>query len=194
MCATGSASAIAACYGLLAQQWFEDVAIVRFSNFVTRSAGTAMPANQLSTVRSERSAVLVGALVAVGGNLVMSMILGTTILVAFLSQGVPQAELLQRLLAAREFPYICAGMGVLTTLSGGYLTAYLVTQHRLFHAAMTGLAAAVLGLAVALVLGTALSPLALSVQLSLGVIAAMVGGWMAMPVPVAAPANSDFEL
>jgi len=35
---------------------------------------------------------------------------------------------------------------------------------------------------------------ALCVQLSLGVIAAMVGGWMATPVPIAAPAPSDFEL
>jgi hypothetical protein len=133
-------------------------------------------------------AVGIGAVVVVGGSLVMTMLIGVAAIVGMLVRGDSGPTIVAQISGSFELALLCAIGGCWMSLVGGYTSALMVDRSPIQHGLWTGALATPLSLAVVAVLGDS-GPLWLTV-LSIVLIlpCAGLGGWLAAPrhmLPVA---------
>jgi hypothetical protein len=126
-------------------------------------------------------AIFVGALVDVGGSLVVTTIVGVTAVTALLVRGEAPEAIIQTLPGSLALVLFCAIGGALMSVAGGYAAAVIAGRAEMAHALAAGLLAAALNLGVNLLLGDS-GPIWLTATgLVLVAPFAIFGGWLAMP-------------
>jgi hypothetical protein len=131
-------------------------------------------------------AVWTGAVVDIAGSLVMSTIIGIAAIMGMLTRG-DSPETIVAELPGSFILAVCAGAGgLLMSLAGGYVAATIARQSQLRHATWTGIASAVLNLAMLAIIGDSGPAWLVALTTAIIVPCAMLGGWLAMPIAVPA--------
>lgn len=131
-------------------------------------------------------AVWTGAVVDIAGSLVMSTIVGVAAIMGMLTRG-DSPETIAAELPSSFVLAVCVGIGgLLMSIAGGYVAATIAKQAQLRHAIWTGIASAVLNLAMLAIIGDSGPVWLVVLTTAIIVPCAMLGGWLAMPGAVPA--------
>jgi hypothetical protein len=129
-------------------------------------------------------AILRGAVTDLGGSLVMSTVLGIAAISAMLARGESPERIATELPRSFALTLFVAIAGLVMSTCGGYVAAAFAGRNYLKHALLAGLLSTALNFALQWLLGVP-EPMWLSAAtLACITPCAVLGGWLAMPVPM----------
>lgn len=130
-------------------------------------------------------AIFVGAIVDIGGSLVMTTIVGVTAITAMLVAGTSAQTIVDELPHSFALVLFCALGGMVMSIAGGYTAARIAAHAPLWHAFLAGLLAVLLNLGMIALIGDS-GPIWLTTASTVLIVpCATIGGWLAMPVAAA---------
>lgn len=148
-----------------------------------------MQSNQSSNAKDPSShlsllAIMRGAVTDVGGSLVMSTVLGIAAISAMLARGETPERIATELPRSFALALFVTIGGLVMSTCGGYVAAAFAGRDHLKHALWAGLLSTALNLALRWLLGAS-EPIWLNAAtLACITPCAVLGGWLAMPVPM----------
>ena len=136
-------------------------------------------------------AALIGAAVIIGGSLMMTTVLGVAAIAGMVLRGESPEQIAAELPGSLELAVFVTAGGMLMSLVGGYTAATIAAQARNWHAAAAGVIATVITVVLLPVWGDS-GPVWITVLSTVTISPlAVVGAWLAMPVPVLTTAAGE---
>jgi hypothetical protein len=129
--------------------------------------------------------VVLGAAAIVGGSLAITTVVGVAAIVGMLVAGNNAENIIAQLPSSLALAIFCAAGGLLMSAIGGYSAAIMAGSAAIRHALWAGLLAVPLNLAVLAVLGDPGPAWLTALATVLIVPCAVLGGWLAAPIPTA---------
>lgn len=130
-------------------------------------------------------AIWLGVTIDLAGSLAMALFVGIIAVTALVVHGNPAEHIVAKLQESSALVAFVALGGMLMSMAGGYASAAAADQSKLLHALVSGFVAVGLNLALLQYPYGANLELLQSLALASMVPCALLGGWLAMPVPMA---------